>query len=438
MRHLLTSAFFPVFAVLASAAPEATVVSKTDVIECVIDTSSPDDTGAVIWLFGGDLPGKSNLEIAGIRDLDYKMEGGRLARFTDDGKNPWQDLGEVRSLKKGDWQISILPKSLFFNQKAVLRWRLLLFPKGGEAAVPYPADSTAELRLDCFVAAPAATAESLDFAYFFFPPPQAASGVLVFFDFKRHARLKTVGAAPAAEAFEPWDRRSFNEPCPGCLWWPRNSLSAQDGYKEDMKLSCAATSYSAVVFDIIRDVEAWEMDMLLDARLLAAAQAGKRAFFYVESPEDAPLDAKGLILRPGKDAEKHVLLLGKIAEKCKKADFFVSFGHDFFRLPEKERGLLSEAWLRFAVEPLLEADFTVEEMDEPDLTAFLWLREHLRCVKKTGSSINAMPPLPLEAGTGFLGKDRGLSFDHYLRTGCARVHEEFMRSPAAASLRPEE
>lgn len=391
----------------ACAAPSAMVLLKKDVLECIVDDAAAVKDGEVVWLFGEGAPGK---DLAG---LSCKLEGGRFSVRDGEG---WREPAAPAVLDKNGWRVTSLPASAVKDAPPSW-WRMSIFPAKGKAPVQVPASGAAPVvrldNLDCLPITPT----SMDIECFLVP----LGGEV--------AALRPWPATVATT--RPEAAPSFHDPFGRTLWWPCHEDDLREACRRDAVQGRLAEGKDAIVFDVLRGLNAADRAAVQEARRLAAAQSGRLAVFYLEKEEDLLPGMEAVILRTTGVAAELQRLTARLGTKP-PARPWVSLDASFFRLPAQDRELLSLAWTQIQVRPLLRPDVLPEELEPADLLAFLWLRRHVEeaAATKWRPKATLPPPAGLPAEVLGLRLTSSASYLCAAEAFCRRAFAEERARPA--------
>ena len=374
----LVTAFLLLGSATLFAEVRATVVNKSDVLEFVIDTHKLEDTGAWICFFSNGLDTGSQEIWAGIKGVDYKLEGGTFYRHVAGSTPAWNNLFALEPLYKNRWQVWRIPKTAFLKPDHELTWRLALFPQHQEGPLFFPAQGFATMDLDNALPCPPMSPSSLDTEYFlsFELSPTGPGSQSHLLGYIWPARLATFEEhiVPAPEWPQPLPVSSWlADPAPECIVWGSGSRLFRERMRVEMELSHHPELESRpIIFPAERELASDLRRAVVQARARAACFSSRPFFSWVESLEDIPRHAAGHLIDGDMSLQSMVSLLQALQEASPHQQWLI-LPESYFR-DETLRDALRTICLRYRVRPLLPAGTIAADYDNRQIAELIWWR----------------------------------------------------------------
>jgi len=375
------------------------LINKKHILELVITDLKLANLGSWMFFMSNNLDEASKIPIAGIEGVGHKIEGGRLSRYENSYENKWRDLGPVKIVKNTHWQSIVIPKEILFKNAGEkewtgnIHWRLVLFPHHLKTAVFIPHKSHGTLNLKDQLNSGAATPFSINFSHFYDYSKKDIKNILTFGDgvlssnvFQKENKLKISNINYINSALNEVQKHS--------VWWPNlKKYSNIDLSFENASGLLVPERVRSVIFSPLNFVDKVQKEMLLKARCCATQLSNRSALFVVNSIEDFPAQADGIILSWKGDIEKEIKLLNEI-RKNYTGKIFAFMGKNFSLSDTHKRVLSISAFLKYKVYPLLPPDENIEILSHKEVVLFLWLKQHIDCINNDGIELTKLFPFP--------------------------------------------
>lgn len=399
---------------------EALIINKSDYLELVISSKSIKETGSWMFFMSNDLETGKGHTLAGIKNVDYKIEGGRLARYSKAYEKKWHDLGKCEVLTQGNFQISLIPKSILIKPNGKIDWRLVIFPHDKKEPVFIPEKlSTLELKNPLRVGP--AQQNSVHLAYFLDNTEKEA-----FVSFKSGSINKLVFKNPQS-AIPQISFDNLRDPSPNSLWLlPLKSSLTQNLSENANALLTINELTKSLVFDRILKASSEQKKLINSARFKSAHHSGRKAFFLVEEMGDIPQYADGLLMTWRGPFQKKFKCLD-VARKVYSGPIFSFIGSKFYDMSEKKQALAIKAFLRYHVFPILEPDQNLSALKHDEVLMYFWLWIHNKHAVENELVYQVFKPFSKRVQDETLTKLRRYAFSAYLKKCWKMLNEDFVK-----------
>lgn len=403
----------------------AVVINRRDALECVIDVEALHKTGVWMWLIDNHLSTGRAVAMAGLKGCDYRIEDGRLYRYSGYFGESWRDLGECEVRVENGFQILSVPKTALLKPDSGIEWRLVFYPHNEESPVFFPLSGPGTLPGGPGVALSEGQRDAV-FLDHFFDNSGMLSSWMNLPDFVSGGGLRSFKAPEVPNISNLHLRSSFNDPFPGTLWWPvSHSGESTEIMKEFQYGRKSMKGVRAVVMEAPKALSASQTRELFEARQEALHKSGILLFVRARQFDDIPAQADGALIDWSGDLMERIRALRK-GDMVFYRPLWVVINRGFFDSQTEDKLVSWQTWLDLKARPVLHPSLVPSDLSHESVIDFVWYAVQIRDVIESGRE----QPVPLSPPYQALNHPRVIrwrqvDFDRYLEKTLAACEEAF-------------
>jgi hypothetical protein len=398
--------------------PQAYVTVDAKEIHLLFNRSRLEDTGAWMAVFNLGLDTGLPESFGGLKQVDFKIEGGKLFQYTPGFVGGWQVVTGLR-LEEEEGLISAhFPRSYLMNEEVSMAWRLILFPHDRSEPLFLPREVGV---VDFSKAWPLQWDHSkvleeglIPFAWAMQTQPSLEG------DDGLYPSAPLTQQRLATPFLDVNLESSLQSPSFPFFVWPETEGDVMEILSGDISTKLPPKSGVPLLFSRPKKLKNNQLKWVHEVRQRACDRAGWSAIHHIRYAEELPKAARAMVLDWHGDVEKRVVELKAIREKY-QGPLFVWYDDSFLSLDTKSRNLSLQSWLQFKLLPMFEPHLNLCKLNHKSVAFLVWFR-----ILQEGGHVDwiEMPPsINLSKYVAL----RNMSQERYLKVLIRDLREVFQR-----------